>query len=37
MGSTRKSWGLMAVTFVGFDSAWTDSSKTPGAICSIVH
>jgi len=27
----------MAVTFVGFDSAWTDNSKAPGAICSIVH
>lgn len=27
----------MAVTFIGFNSAWTDNPKKPGAICSIVH
>jgi predicted RNase H-like nuclease len=27
----------MAVTFVGFDSAWTDNPTLPGAICSIDY
>lgn len=27
----------MAVTFIGFDSAWTGHPKMPGAICAIVH
>jgi predicted RNase H-like nuclease len=28
---------LMPVSFVGFDSAWTDNPKSPGAICSIDY
>jgi predicted RNase H-like nuclease len=27
----------MSATFVGFDSAWTDSPTLPGAICSIDY
>lgn len=28
---------MMATTFIGFDSAWTDNKRFPGAICSIRH
>jgi predicted RNase H-like nuclease len=27
----------MTVTFVGFDSAWTDNPAMPGAICSLCY
>jgi predicted RNase H-like nuclease len=27
----------MPITFIGFDSAWTDNKRLPGAICSICH
>jgi predicted RNase H-like nuclease len=27
----------MSITFIGFDSAWTDNKRFPGAICSIRH
>jgi predicted RNase H-like nuclease len=27
----------MPITFIGFDSAWTDNKRFPGAICSICH
>ncbi len=26
-----------ATTFIGFDSAWTDNPKAPGAICAVVQ
>jgi predicted RNase H-like nuclease len=26
-----------AITFIGFDSAWTDNSRAPGAICAVIQ
>ena len=28
---------MLPITFVGFDSAWTDKPKAPGAICSVPY